>query len=122
MASLVLSIGLTSFLNLREELIVPSWPAESITTDMALAFCVVTPRMLSIKQLSLTFAPERPVPMQMTLLADVTKSPAERPTPILAVPVLLMRAPNPTAVLLLPVMLFWSANAPLGVLKPPRVL
>ncbi len=78
--------------------------------------------MLSIKQLLLTFAPERPVPMQMTLLADVTKSPAERPTPILAVPVLLMRAPNPTAVLLLPVMLFWSANAPLGVLKPPRVL
>src|SRR5215475_8770367 len=37
MASLALSIGSMSFLNRHEELIVPSWPLESITTLMALA-------------------------------------------------------------------------------------
>ncbi len=32
----------------------PSWPAESISTGIASAFAVVTPRMLPIKQLRLT--------------------------------------------------------------------
>ena len=35
----------------------PSWPAPSITTGKALAFCVVTPRMFPMKQVPFTFTP-----------------------------------------------------------------
>src|SRR6266542_6843091 len=108
MASLVLSIGLISFLNRREELTVPSWPAESISTGVA-AFTVVAPKMLPIKQLLLTFAPV--APMQITPFAVVTKPPAPLPKAMLLLPVALLEsASTPTAVLLLPVVLLKSAE------------
>ena len=49
MASLVWSIGLICSLNRREELTVPSWPAESINTGMALLFAVATPSNVANK-------------------------------------------------------------------------
>ena len=67
-----MSIGLISFLNRWEELIVPSWPAESITTGMASAFCVATPRMLPIKQLLFTFPPALPIQITLVGRCDVT--------------------------------------------------
>ena len=39
------------------------WPAESISTGMALGWAVVTSRMLPIKQLLLTFSPLMPMLM-----------------------------------------------------------
>src|SRR6476660_8614539 len=104
MASLALAIGLISFLNRAEELIVPSWLAASITTGRALAFIVVTPRMLPIKQVLLTFAPETLAPIQITLLAVVTLPPAPAPKAVLVPPVVSRsNACTPTAVLKLPV-------------------
>src|SRR6266513_2783195 len=98
MASLALFIGLISFLNRREELYVPSWPAESIMTGMASAFAVVTPRMLPIKQLLLTSAPG--VPIAITLSAVVTLPPAILPKAVLELPAMLLEsAPFPMAVL-----------------------
>src|SRR6266496_4080013 len=118
-ASLACSIGLISFLNRREELAVPNWPTISISTGIA-AFTVVTPRMLPIKQLSLTFAPE--VPIAITLLAVVTPRPAPNPKAMLLTPVLLASASKPVAVFWKPVVLFRSAPSPLAVLKTPVVL
>src|SRR5206468_3308780 len=103
MDSLALSIGLISFFNRRDELFVPSWPAESITTGVASPIAVVTSRMLPIKQLLFTFAPG--VPIQITLLAVLTPVPAKTPKAVLPAPVLLKSASLPTAVLALPVLL-----------------
>src|SRR6266699_3653401 len=108
MASLALSIGLISFLNRREELAVPSWPAESIMTGMASAFAVVTSRMRPIKQLLVTFAPA--VPIAITLLAVVTPLPASNPKAVLKLLVVfLSSAKEPSAVLSKPVVLRLSA-------------
>src|SRR6266545_2376824 len=108
MALLACSIALISFLYRREELTVPSWPAESISTGMASVFAVVIPRMRPIKQLLLTFAPATPI--AITLLAVVTPSPATTPKAVLLLPVVLLAsAPVPLAVLKKPVLLFKSA-------------
>src|SRR4029453_8560066 len=118
MFSLALSIGLISFLNRREELIVPSCPAESIITLTALLLIVVTPRMLPIKQVLPTAAPAAPI--QITLLAVKTPCPALLPRPILLLPVsLIARALAPMAVLVSPVVLLESAPTPLAVLRLP---
>src|SRR6266542_6451603 len=115
MASLACSIALISFLYRREELAVPSWPAESIRTGMASGFAVVTSRMLPIKQLLSTFSPGPKAPIQITLLAVLTPKPATAPKAVLLLPmVLLGSAKIPLAVLLLPVVLLKSALKPLG--------
>src|SRR5215468_1816965 len=88
-ASLASSMGVISFLNRREELIVPSCPAESIKTGRALGFAVATPRMLPIKQVLLMFAPATLAPIQITLLAVVTLLPDPKPKAVLPVPVML---------------------------------
>src|SRR5436305_12685774 len=103
MASLVLSIALISFLYRRDELIVPSWPAESISTGMALFCAVDVLRMWPMKQLLVTFAPK--VPIQITPLAVVTLIPAKAPKAVLLPPV----ARD-------------SAIAPIAELPPPMVL
>ncbi len=88
---------------------------------MASLFAVVIPRMLPIKQLLATSAPE--LPMEMTLLAVVTLLPAPSPRAVLPWPeVLKPSAPEPMAVLPLPVMLAMSALRPLAVLSTPVVL
>src|SRR6266566_2069111 len=101
MASLVLSIGLISFLNRFEELIVPSWPAESIITGRALAFAVVTPRMAAIKLLVWLAPPMRMVlasaatpllPISILLLPVVRFKPALTPNAMLIAPVLFLSA------------------------------
>src|SRR5262245_36906343 len=121
MASLALSIGLISFLKRRDELIVPSWPTESITTGMASVAAVVTPRMLPIKQLLLTLKPTCPI--AITLSAVVTPPPAKVPKAVLLLPVVLAaRALRPTAVLSEPLVLSTSALIPLAVLDSPVVL
>src|SRR6266480_1643126 len=110
MASLLLSIGLISFLNRREELIVPSWLLESIMTGMASAFAVVASRMWPIKQLLLTFAPPAVAPITITLSAVVTPLPASNPKAVFPLLVVLkMSAPTPMAVLAPPLVLSWSA-------------
>src|SRR6266480_4145624 len=110
MDSLTLSIGLISFLNRREELAVPSWPAESIRTcTLVLACPVVTPRIWPIKQLPFRFAPGRPI--AITLLAVVMLLPALAPKAVLPMPVML-----------LPLVLLESALVPMAVLNPPVVL
>src|SRR6266853_348594 len=130
MLSLVLSIGLISFLNRREELSVPSWPAESTRTGMALAFAVVAPRIPAIK-VCLWLAPMRIVfdssatpsaPISMLLSPVVRLSPAEKPRAMLLLPVLLASALAPLAVLKSPATLLASALAPLAVLELPVIL
>jgi hypothetical protein len=91
-----------SFLNRSEEATVPSWPAPSITTGKALAFCVVTPWMFPMKQVPFTFAPAMARPIQITSSAVMT--------------------PAPKATLKLPVVLFSSELKPMAVLRSPLVL
>src|SRR5260370_41715355 len=123
MASLALSIGLTSRLKRREELIVPSWPAESIRTGIASGLCVVTPRILPIKQVLSKLAPATLAPIQITLVAVVTPEPAELPKAVLRSPlVLLNSAPSPIAVVLLPVVAPGSELVPMAVLALPVVI
>ena len=59
MAWLAVSIGLISCLNRCDELIVPSWPSESIRMGMASTFPVVLPRIPAIKVLSCVDWPMR---------------------------------------------------------------
>src|SRR5207248_10524756 len=104
MASLALSIGLISSLNLREEVIVPSLPFELMKT--AIPEGDVWPKMFPIKQLSSTLFPATLAPIQMTLLAVVTFWPASLPK----------------AILELPVVLLGSALSPIAVFATPAVL
>src|ERR1041384_3873049 len=133
---LAVPIGLISFLNRREELIVPSWLFESITTGSASPFWVETSRIWPMKQLLFMLAPRAAI--QITPCAVVTLEAENAPRAILLLPVvLLIRARAPCAVLLAPPLLlrsaaapvavFWSAvftrrvPAPMAVLKPPVV-
>ena len=84
---------------------------------MASAFAVVTPRMLPIKQLLLTFAPDL-APIQITLLAVVTPLPAPTPKAVLPLPVVLLERVAPMAVLSAPVVLF-ERTSPVAVLLLP---
>ena len=112
MASLDSSIGLISCLNRRDELIVPSCPAESTRTGVP-TFTVVAPKMFPIKQLLLTFAPE--LPIEITLLAVVTLTPALNPRALLLEPlILLTSAPRPIPTFVLPLVVLRSAPAPIA--------
>ena len=66
----------------------PSLPLELMKT--AAPPEEVWPKTLPIKQLLLTFAPLIPAPIQITLLAVVTLSPAPKPKTVLPLPVELL--------------------------------
>src|SRR6516165_787689 len=90
-------MGLISSLYRAEEVIVPNWPFELMRT--ATPSDEVAPKILPIKHVLFTFAPATPAPMQITLLAVVTLSPASSPIAVLLLPVVLLRnALRPTAV------------------------
>src|SRR6266436_3351982 len=108
-----------SSLNRRAEVAVPSLPSELTKTAVPPEEVVL--KIWPIKQLLSTFAPGAPI--QITLLAVVTRLPALLPKAVLKLPVVLVRsAPIPIAVLLLPVVLSVSALTPLAVLPLPVVL
>ncbi len=107
------AIGLISFLNRREELSVPSWPAESIRTGMAFAFPVALPRVPAMKVLVW------PEPMRVVLDSPATPT---LPISILLLPVVRSApAKGPNAMFLLPMVLLKSARKPLAVLPLPVV-
>src|SRR5205823_8584784 len=93
-----------------------SWPNESMPTGMALALFVATPRMLPIKQLPPTFAPEEPI--AITPRAVVTQLPASAPTAMLKPCIAFASAPEPTATFEMPVTSLPSALNPMAVLLP----
>src|ERR1051326_9502450 len=114
-------IGLISFLNRREELIVPSWLFESITTGSASPFWVETSRIWPMKQLLFMLAPRAAI--QITPCAVVTLEAENAPRAILLLPVVLpASAVWPIAVLLSPVVLLSSAALPIAVLLLPLML
>src|SRR5213596_588526 len=139
-ASLAFSIRLILFLKRRDEpLVVPSLPAESINTGAA-SGATRAPRMFPIKQLLSTLIPRTSAPIQITLWAVVTFTPAFTPTAVLATPlvfppsarcptavllkpsVLATSARGPVAVFWLPVVFWLSASKPVAVLKFPSML
>src|SRR5437764_1351682 len=82
---------------------------------MASLFAVVIPRMLPIKQLLATSAPE--LPMEISLLAVQTLLPDASPRAVLLLPVVLLSsAKKPTAVLNSPVVRVNRAFCPSAVL------
>src|SRR5262249_19683198 len=116
----------------REELTVPNWPLESMTTGMALLLPVATPRIPAAKnELCVIGSPIRMTllseeapwfPISMLLLPAVTAEPATTPIAMLLFPAPLFgSAWKPMAVLLLPLPLNAIASSPTAVLPDPVV-
>src|SRR5438552_9999660 len=101
MDSLALSIVLISLLNRTDELIVPSWPWESITTFMASAIPVVVSKMPAIKVLVGAggggFGGGNLLSVAMRMVADSPATPALRRSMLLSHMVSLTPVPVPTA-------------------------
>src|SRR5262249_2033994 len=122
-----------SSLNRWDELTVPNWPLESMTTGMASFLPVVTARIPTAKnevwpaglpmRIVLLSLGNPSVPMVMLLLPVMIALPAPILTAMLLFPVVLMpRAETPIAVLPFPVMLESKAVRPMAVFSRPLVL